>query len=94
MTEEAQPGPFDTIESAQEFLVLLVGTVDEAIAEVERDLQEAITTGADRREKALRIVLLKMNQLHFHIQKNQRVLNDLRSLRRLLLEERHATASE
>jgi hypothetical protein len=35
-----------------------------------------------------------MNQLHFHIQKNQRVLNDLRSLRRLLLEERHATASE
>ena len=92
ITEETHPGPFDTIESAQEFMVLLIGSVNEAIAEVERDLKEAISEGADRREKALRIVMLKMNQLHFHIQKNQRILKDLRSLRRLLLEEGIAEA--
>jgi hypothetical protein len=93
MTEEGSSQPFDTIESAQEFMVLLSESVHEAITEVEQDLQEAIASGKVRREEALRIVILKINQLNLHVHRSRRLLNDLRSLRRLLLEERREQAS-
>lgn len=86
MTAMDQPGPFETIESAQEFMSLLGESAHEAMVEIECDLQGAIDSAADRREKALRIAILKMKQLLFHIHRTQRILNDLRTLRRLLRE--------
>jgi division protein CdvB (Snf7/Vps24/ESCRT-III family) len=38
--------------------------------------------------EALGVALLKMNQLSTHMQKSRRILNDLRTLRRLLFQER------
>jgi hypothetical protein len=43
---------------------------------------------AERRLEALQLVTYKLEQLSRHIDTSQRLLNDLRTLRRLLLGER------
>jgi hypothetical protein len=45
-----------------------------------------------RRVEALKLALYTLIKLEFHMQRSGRVLNDLRSLRRLLFEERTVTA--
>ena len=42
--------------------------------------------------EALKLALYTLNKLEFHMQRSGRVLNDLRTLRRLLFEERTLTA--
>ena len=42
----------------------------------------------ERRVQALQLVALNLNKLSSHVTKSRRILNDLRTLRRLLLEER------
>ncbi len=79
--------PFDTIESAQEFLALLREAVDEAKYTCSCDILEA-DSKAPRRLDALRLVSYKLEKLEQHLKGSRRLLNDLRSLRRLLLEER------
>lgn len=81
---------FDTIESAQEFLALLREAVDEAKATAETD----VTQAAGRNLDAIRVVLYKLEKLEQHLKVSGRLLNDLRTLRRLLLEERPAVASQ
>ncbi len=78
---------FDTIESAQEFLGLLREAVEEAKQTAETDTVEADSNDG-RRQDALRLVLYKLEKLEQHLKVSGRLLNDLRSLRRLLLEER------
>ena len=78
------PTAFDTIESAQEFLSLLREAVDEAKQTAEAD----VTQTEGRNLDALRIVLYKLEKLEQHLKVSGRLLNDLRTLRRLLLEER------
>ena len=80
--------PFDNIESSHEYVSLLAEAVEVALAEVEADITMAGTDGADRRIEALQLVLFKMNKLKGHMTSSRRILNDLRTLRRLLLEER------
>ena len=81
--------PFESIESAQEYLALLADTVDEGIASIVDDAKTASATpGAERRVDALRVVEYKLHQLRDHLGASRRILNDLRSLRRLLLGER------
>ncbi len=80
--------PFDSIESAHEFVVLLAETVVEAKRDIEADVQREMNTNFPRRLEALRIALLNLEKLEFHMNKSRRILNDLRSLRRLLLGER------
>ena len=80
--------PFDSIESAQEFMDLLETSVAEALADVEQDLDRAVTNREQRREEALRLAIHKIKQLSFHVQQNRRILNDLRTIRRLLFAER------
>jgi 8-oxo-dGTP pyrophosphatase MutT (NUDIX family) len=75
---------FDTIESAQEFLALLREAVEEAKLTANSD----ITQTEGRNIDALRIVLYKLEKLEQHLKVSGRLLNDLRTLRRLLLEER------
>jgi len=83
--------PFDNIESAHEYVQLLW----EAIGEAKRDLAADIAAASakpDRRLEALRLVQYKLEKLDGHLQSSSRLLNDLRTLRRLLLEERAAAA--
>jgi hypothetical protein len=81
--------PFDSIEGAQQYVSLLAEAVDDAAAAVREDARAAAgTPGGERQLEALRIVEYKLNQLRAHLASSRRLLNDLRSLRRLLLGER------
>ncbi len=80
--------PFDTVENAQQYVRLLVEAIAEAKGEIETDLGEAAEAKSDRRVQALRIVQFKLDKLEQHLQSSSRLLNDLRTLRRLLLDER------
>lgn len=80
--------PFDSIEGAHQYIELLLETIEEVRKEVDADTAAAQESGAARREEALRIVAHKLERLSFHTARCRRIFNDLRLLRRLLLEER------
>ncbi len=84
---------FDSIESAHEFVGLLNEAIVEAKRDIEADVQRESDSEFPRRQEALRLALYHVEKLQFHVSKSQRILNDLRSIRRLLLEERTAVAS-
>jgi hypothetical protein len=78
--------PFDSIESAQEFVELLLETVREVQLEIDADIAISSQPEAERRLQALQLVAHNLSKLTFHVSKTRRILNDLRTLRRLLLE--------
>jgi hypothetical protein len=78
--------PFDSIDGALEYMTLLCEARDEARAAVEEDIVEASASNATRRIEALRIVIYKLDRLAEHLSASHRLLNDLRTLRRLLLD--------
>lgn len=84
--------PFDSIENAHEYIRMLVETIAEARTDIAADLAAASEVKSDRRLEALRLVHYKLEKLEQHLQSSSRTLNDLRSLRRLLFEERTITA--
>jgi len=84
--------PFESIEGAQEYLKLLHVTVAEARRDVESDVCSQHAVESQRRLEALRLVLYKLEQLEKHLKTSHRLLNDLRTLRRLILDERTGTA--
>jgi len=81
--------PFDNIESSHEYVSLLADAIVEALAEVEADMALASAEGADRRREALQLVHFNLSKLKGQMSSSRRILNDLRTLRRLLLAERH-----
>jgi hypothetical protein len=83
--------PFDSIESAHEFVAFLGERVEAAMKETQGHSDQAKAEGNQRRVEALAVALLKMNQLSTHMQRSRRILNDLRTLRRLLFQERGAS---
>jgi len=84
--------PFDNIEGAQEYLALLSEALDEAKQTAHSDIAREANSAMPRRRDALRLVLYKLEKLEQHIKTSRRLLNDLRTLRRLLLEERSEPA--
>ena len=86
MTEAAKP--FGSIEDTQEFIALLEEAIEEAILDVGSELERARTETEDRRSAALNLATYKLTQLRVHIGKSRRIVNDLRSIRRLLSNER------
>ncbi len=80
--------PFDSIESSHEYVVMLAEAIAEAMAEIDVDMKLAESERADRRKEALQLVSFNLSKLNSHITSSRRILNDLRTLRRLLLEER------
>jgi hypothetical protein len=80
--------PFDSIEGSHEYVAMLAEALDEARCEVEAEIAAAETDGADRRKEALLLVSFNLAKLHQNIKASRRILNDLRTLRRLLLAER------
>jgi hypothetical protein len=89
--EKGAAGPFDSVEGAHEYLGLLLEAVLEATGEVEEDVKRAEDPRFPRRLEALRLVHFKLNKLEQHIKTSRRLLNDLRSLKRLLLEKEAKT---
>ena len=73
--------PFETIESAHEFMVVL----ESVITETQSQLQAMLADASDeRRAEALRLALFKISQLDAHTRKSRRILNDLGLIRSLL----------
>ena len=89
MYQDDPTHPFDTIESARDFMQLLEESIQEALRDVERDLAAATAGGEERRIQALSLAVYKINKLSEHVHKSGRMLNDLRTLRRLLYGERN-----
>jgi hypothetical protein len=86
--------PFDSIEGSQEYVALLSEAIDEARRDVEADIAVAAAEGAERRYEALQLVAYSLAKLDLHMKTSRRILNDLRSLRRLLLAERGSGATD
>ena len=80
-------GPFGTIEDAHEYVTLLVETAIEARGSIQEQLH-ATPASRGRSVDVLRLVDFKICQLQAHLSQSARILNDLRSLRRLILNER------
>jgi formiminotetrahydrofolate cyclodeaminase len=80
--------PFDSVENAHQYVRLLVEAITEAKSEIAADLGAAAQAKSERRVQALQIVQFKLDKLEQHLQSSSRLLNDLRTLRRLLLDER------
>ena len=80
--------PFDSIEGSYDYVALLAEAIEEARREVEADVALAVKDNADRRREALQLVAFNLAKLELHITTSRRILNDLRTLRRLLLAER------
>jgi hypothetical protein len=84
--------PFDSVEGAHEYLSLLSDAIQDAKNEIEADIRAAEDPKFPRRLEALRLVSFKLDKLEQHVKGGRRVLNDLRTLRRLLLDEREESA--
>ena len=86
--------PFDSIEGSHEYVRMLAEAVNEARRDVEEEIAAAEQDRADRRKEALLLVSYNLAKLNLHITSSRRILNDLRSLRRLLLAERGLRAED
>ncbi len=80
--------PFDSIESAQQFVDLLAEAIEEARREIEEEISRVGAGGEERRKQALQLVAYNLTKLSLDMTTSRRILNDLQSLRRLLLNER------
>ena len=83
--------PFDTIESTHEYLKLLDEVLEEVQATTEEELKRIVladTMVISRGVEAIHLLSFKIEQLRHHIKASSRILNDLRTMRRLLLRER------
>ena len=86
--------PFDSIEGSHEYVRMLSEAEDEARRDVEAEVASAEKDRADRRKEALLLVSYNLAKLNLHITSSRRILNDLRTLRRLLLAERGLPVDE
>jgi len=83
------PGrPFDNIESSHEYVTLLLQAIEETATDVGENLQGPHNPKTARRREAFQLVAYKLEQLHLHLSTSRRLLNDLRTLRRMLHGER------
>jgi formiminotetrahydrofolate cyclodeaminase len=85
--------PFDSVENAHQYVRLLVEAITEAKTEIAADLGAAAQAKSERRLQALQVVQFKLDKLEHHLKTSSRLLNDLRTLRRLLLDERPEPAT-
>lgn len=84
MTDQAE-NRFDTIESAHEYLGALAEVLADTQAVIQDDINAARGESAPSRQlDALQLVDYKLQRLGEHLRLSRRLLNDLRTLRRLL----------
>jgi hypothetical protein len=89
----ASDTPFETIESALEYVTLLARQVEDVGTGIVEDISTAAEMRASRRVDALRLVDYKLRQLTTHLAASRRILNDLRMLRRVVATDGHHTAA-
>jgi hypothetical protein len=87
-TKEPSGRSFDSIESAHEYVALLLEVVEETAADIREEACGTDGTRATRRLQAFQLVAYKLEQLCSHLTTSGRLLNDLRTLRRILHGER------
>jgi hypothetical protein len=80
--------PFDSIESAQGFMIVLANAILDAMKDLRCEQERAVSDGDERREQAIGLAVYKLKTLNCHVHKGRRDLNDIRTLRRLILNER------
>ena len=80
--------PFATIESAQQFVELLIEAIDESKRDVDADIALSVPNGSKRSKQALQLVSANLAKLNQYMTSSRQILNHLKTLRRLLLEER------
>lgn len=85
--------PFDSIESAQDFMSVLAATLLDEMKDLKRDYEVAVRDGQERRGQAIELAMFKLKTLCCYVHKSRRALNDLRMLRRLILNERATVES-
>jgi len=93
MTTEDIDRPFDSIDSAHEYVNILAATTPDAMTELKRDRDQALRDGELRRAQAMDLAMFKLKMLGCYVFKSRRMLNDLRILRRLILNERLSVES-
>jgi hypothetical protein len=87
---EISETPFHDIESALEYINLLLDAAQEAKEQVGADLLRALEPKLERRRQGLQLVIHKLTQLTSHLSASRRILGDLRMLRRVLASEARA----
>jgi hypothetical protein len=85
--------PFDSLESAHEYVGLLCEVLDEAQAMIGSEIGHPSPMTGRRHLDALRLVDYKLTALRRHFVDSQRLLTDLRTLRRYLRDERAGSVS-
>ncbi len=76
--------PFNTIESAHEYLSLLSDQIAEVMNDVMREIAASTDRKQERRAEAWQTVLYTLTKLQFNTASSRRLVNDLRTLRNLL----------
>lgn len=79
---------FSSIESAHEYVALLCEALDDAEMTIGLEMQAAAGTDRPRYADALHLADYKLKSLRQHLVTSRRLLNDLRTLRRYLYDER------
>ena len=92
MSEESET-PFDSIEGSYQYVDMLSEAIVEARRDVEAEVALAEKESADRRKQGLLLVSYNLAKLEGHMTTSRRILNDLRTLRRVLLSERQSAKS-
>lgn len=94
-TSYSQETPFDSIESARKYMELLIQAIEESRRDVDVGIALAESARSESRKRAFQLVANNLGKLSQHMTASRRILNDLRTLSRLLLEEleldKHAT---
>jgi hypothetical protein len=85
--------PFESIESAHDYMNILAATILEVRSELQHDRDHALRAGELRRAQAIDLAIFKLKMLSCSVFKSRRALNDLRILRRLILNERLSVES-
>jgi hypothetical protein len=80
--------PFENIESADQFVKLLIEAIEESRRDVDADIALSDGNRSERSKKALHLVSANLAKLSQSMTTSRRILNHLRTLRRLLLQER------
>lgn len=89
-----QGTPFDSIEGAYEYVDLLASAIVDVRRDVDAEIEQVQGERHDRRGQAFQLVAYNLLKLERHIITSRRILNDLRTLRRLLLQERSGHVEE
>ncbi len=78
MPEHSQSRPFETIESALEFMHMLNSAIEDSCKQLH---EYSAVASTERHKTALDLALYKVEQLSGHVRKSTRILNDLALIR-------------